>query len=139
MGGAPINNFYTVCGAIPIQLITEVIEYAKTQEYVRTNHTSWREGVVGHSGAIYLITVDGALKEKVHTALAHAFPDFNLLSYDISVTYTLGGRYSFIPWHDDGIHKLAVTLYLNEYWDKDWAGLFAIPRWYRNKSSVSRI
>ena len=33
-------------------------------------------------------------------------------------------RLSYIPWHGDGHVKSALTLYLNEVWDKDWGGYF---------------
>ena len=31
---------------------------------------------------------------------------------------------SYIAWHSDGRHRDAVTVYLNETWDRDWGGLF---------------
>ncbi len=33
-------------------------------------------------------------------------------------------RLSFIPWHNDGHHSEAITVYLNEQWELDWGGLF---------------
>lgn len=117
-----VNKVYIKHNAIPAGLITQIVTYAKVQENVRTNHTSWRDGVIGLSGPIYLIDIKEELKLKLHSAVADTFPEFELLSLKMDATYTLGGRYSFIPWHDDGIHKLAVTIYLNETWDKDWAG-----------------
>ena len=116
------NKAHITHNAIPADLITQIVTYAKVQENVRVNHTSWRDGVVGLSGPIYLIDITEELRLKLHNAVADTFPEFDLLSYKMDATYTLGGRYSFIPWHDDGIHKLAVTIYLNEVWDKDWAG-----------------
>ena len=116
------NKVYIEYNAIPTDLITQIVTYAKAQKSVRTNHTSWRESVIGLSGPIYSIDITDELKVEVQNAVASIFPDFNILSYTMDAAYTLGGRYSYIPWHDDGIHKLAVTVYLNETWDKDWAG-----------------
>ncbi|MCT2558883.1 2OG-Fe(II) oxygenase [Tsuneonella sp. YG55] len=31
---------------------------------------------------------------------------------------------SFIPWHRDGKHGGAATVYLNERWEPEWGGLF---------------
>jgi Rps23 Pro-64 3,4-dihydroxylase Tpa1-like proline 4-hydroxylase len=116
------NKVYIAYNAIPVDLITQTITYGKSQKNVRTNHTSWSESVVGVSGPIYLISITDELKLKLQNAIANTFPNFDLLSYKMEATYTLGGRYSFIPWHDDNAYKLAVTVYLNETWDKDWAG-----------------
>jgi hypothetical protein len=33
-------------------------------------------------------------------------------------------KLSYIPWHDDGHAKSALTIYLNDYWDDDWGGYF---------------
>lgn len=33
-------------------------------------------------------------------------------------------RLSYIPWHNDGRHSEAITIYLNHEWDRDWGGLF---------------
>ena len=31
---------------------------------------------------------------------------------------------SFIPWHTDAEHNAALTIYLNNFWDRDWGGYF---------------
>lgn len=33
-------------------------------------------------------------------------------------------RLSFIPWHDDGLHTAALTVYLNKKWNPNWGGYF---------------
>jgi hypothetical protein len=116
------NKVCVTYNTLPIDLVKEVVTYAKTQTIVGTNHTSWDESVIGLSGPIYLIKITDELKLKLQNAVAETFPNFNILSYEMGATYTLGGRYSFIPWHDDGMYKLAITVYLNETWDKNWAG-----------------
>ena len=37
-------------------------------------------------------------------------------------------RLSYIPWHNDHHRKSAITIYLNETWDRDWGGLFLYQR-----------
>jgi hypothetical protein len=32
--------------------------------------------------------------------------------------------FSYIPWHDDGGHKAALSVYLNKNWEPDWGGFF---------------
>jgi Rps23 Pro-64 3,4-dihydroxylase Tpa1-like proline 4-hydroxylase len=33
-------------------------------------------------------------------------------------------KLSYIPWHNDTTYTSAITIYLNEYWDPDWGGIF---------------
>lgn len=33
-------------------------------------------------------------------------------------------RLSFIPWHDDGNHTAALSIYLNKRWNPNWGGYF---------------
>ena len=33
-------------------------------------------------------------------------------------------RFSYIPWHNDGMHDAALTVYLNDQWDRDYGGFF---------------
>jgi hypothetical protein len=35
-----------------------------------------------------------------------------------------GSRLSYTPWHNDPMHALAVTVFLNDVWDRDWGGVF---------------
>jgi hypothetical protein len=33
-------------------------------------------------------------------------------------------KLSYIPWHNDGSHKSALTIYINEKWEPNWGGFF---------------
>ena len=33
-------------------------------------------------------------------------------------------KLSYIPWHDDGGHGAALTIYINEKWEPNWGGFF---------------
>lgn len=33
-------------------------------------------------------------------------------------------KLSYIPWHNDGGHTAALTIYINEKWDPNWGGFF---------------
>jgi Rps23 Pro-64 3,4-dihydroxylase Tpa1-like proline 4-hydroxylase len=114
--------------ALPLSMIEEIMRCASEQTHVRTNHTSWRQEVIGLSGPIYIADMSGELKEKIHKHMATLAPDWSLENFDIIASYNTGGRYSFIPWHDDGNHAFSVTVYLNQVWDRDWAGYFMYER-----------
>jgi Rps23 Pro-64 3,4-dihydroxylase Tpa1-like proline 4-hydroxylase len=33
-------------------------------------------------------------------------------------------RLSYIPWHHDDTRRNAITVYLNEWWDPNWGGIY---------------
>jgi hypothetical protein len=117
-----------VDNALPFEMIEAIAKYADAQTHIRTNHTSWKLEVVGLSGPIYITDISGELEEQIHKHLATLVPDWSLGEFDITASYNVGGRYSFIPWHDDGNNAFSVTVYLNQAWDKDWAGYFMYER-----------
>jgi hypothetical protein len=107
-----------------LNLIQSVREYAAMQETVRTNHRNWNGNVVSLSGPIYLIALPDLLTQQIKSCLVSVFDEFNFAGLHPVATYTLGGRFSFIPWHDDSNHVFSVTVYLNDFWDRDWGGYF---------------
>lgn len=117
-----------VDNALPVDLITDVVNYAKAQTMVRTNHTSWGPEVVGVSGPIYIVDLKDELKQRVQDQLALILPDQKLADKNMVASYNMAGRYSFIPWHNDAHHVFSVTVYLNLKWDENWAGHFIYER-----------
>lgn len=116
------HDLHIVDNALPTTMVEEIVGYVAAQKYVRTNHTSWNPSVVGLSGPIYITDIEGNLKTRVQAHIASLMPDWKLDELDMVASHNACGRYGFIPWHDDGNHLFSVTVYLNELWDKDWAG-----------------
>jgi hypothetical protein len=105
-------------------LIDKIFSYAQTQTKVVTNHTLWPSDVVDVSGPIYLINLPSELREEIRCELHPYLESAEIKNSLVDINYTLGGRYSYIPWHDDFIHGFSVTIYLNEVWSNDWGGCF---------------
>lgn len=108
---------------LPDELIRNIKTECKNSKIHGLNLTDWDPSVVKTSGPILLYTLKdnllnellSVIKSKIH------IPDAYIINY---VRYTLGGRYSYLPWHDDNNHKLAITIYLNNVWDFNWGGFF---------------
>ena len=81
--------------------------------------TVWNQGVIGKSGPILIHKLD--LKEPFIFLLREKInrPFSSVICY---IQYFL--QYSYIPWHDDGDHAFAGTLYLNKNWDREWGGAY---------------
>lgn len=127
-GRIKVMSVEIIDNALPVDLITDVVNYAKTQLMVRTNHTSWGAEVVGVSGPIYIVDLKDDLRQRIKDHLLLMLPNQKLADKDMIATYNMAGRYSFIPWHDDAHHVFSVTVYLNLKWDDNWAGHFIYER-----------
>lgn len=89
-------------------------------EYTKSNF-HWDQAVVQASTVVLVrplpIPFARLVVERLVEKSILPHHDFNVANY----AWT---RMSYIPWHDDGSKSTAVTLYLNEVWEKDWGGLF---------------
>lgn len=113
----------TIHNMLSMELIDKIKSYSYTQKNVRTNLTSWNPDLIGTSGAILLYDLKDELLDEVKTEVKKHIP--NIDDYgDLTAMYVLGGRFSFIQWHNDMPHSFAMTVYLNRQWDKNWGGAF---------------
>ena len=108
---------------LPPKLIQEIRGWVEKGEIqlTRCNLDSWPFGVVKFSGAILLRDIHGARKLQLLEALA-AFLPADASAEQITITHTYMGRLAYIPWHEDSGYRFSMTLYLNERWERDWAG-----------------
>lgn len=108
---------------LPDDLIDEIRESCANSKLGGLNLTDWASKVVHTSGPILLYEIQSHLLYRLLLIVKSkvALHDNAHMGY---VRYTLGGRFSYIPWHDDGNHKMAVTIYLNKIWNMDWNGYF---------------
>jgi Rps23 Pro-64 3,4-dihydroxylase Tpa1-like proline 4-hydroxylase len=102
------------------KLIDKIKKYPATADILKTNLTDWDPNLIGTSGVILLYYLKDELLEEVKMEIIKKFP--KLAECKFSVAYTLGSRLSYIQWHCDQGHKYAITLYLNEHWNRDWSG-----------------
>lgn len=118
------TSLRVIHNALPFELLAAIKEHIATQEYVRTNHTSWQASVVNLSGPIYMADISEQLHFDIKSNLNKLVPEFELMNFEANIYVSMGGRYSYIPWHTDSNYAYAATIYLNEHWDREWAGYF---------------
>ena len=101
-------------------LIKKIKQYPSVAEKFITNLTAWESDLVGSSGVIFVYHLQDELLEQTKYELINKFPE--LAGSKFSIAYTLGSRLSYVQWHCDQDHKYALTVYLNEHWDRNWSG-----------------
>lgn len=117
------NALYEHPSFLPLPLISKIKTYCKDNSQYDVNLLSWNYNIVLNSGPIILFRINGELHDEVLSFLKSKIKMPNE-PYEVNMTFTLGGRYSYIPWHDDSNHLLTVTVYLSEVWDRNWGGAF---------------
>jgi Rps23 Pro-64 3,4-dihydroxylase Tpa1-like proline 4-hydroxylase len=80
-------------------------------EYLKSNSTPILRYVMNDSELELFNSLKKEIEKKipyyVDNVIIHIFP-----------------KLSYIPWHDDGNHTAALTIYINEKWDANWGGFF---------------
>lgn len=91
----------------------------------RCNLNSWPAELVRLSGAILIRDIGGPHKAILLDALREFLPH-GVDPALVSIMHHYAGRLAYIPWHDDDKYALSMTVYLNERWDRDWAGYLIV-------------
>jgi hypothetical protein len=107
--------------------------YNETFDYVKslfknkglqftTSFFHWEESLIANSPPILRYdfdTSDNIIAKKIQKEIENKFPYF-------IATFTLHiwPNSSYITWHNDPHCHAALTIYLNEKWDKNWGGYF---------------
>lgn len=87
----------------------------------RSSNFQWDSAVVKSSHPVFVRDCEGVLASLVLSQL-HEKNIINDLNY--SVQNYAWTKLSYIPWHRDSHRRSSITLYLNEFWDRDWGGIF---------------
>lgn len=109
------EDLYNACFQYSIQTLTS------TDSSFRTNH-SWNSDVVNDSNVVLVHTLNSTniLYALINDTVKTKFKTTSIKS--IFFYYWMQG--SHIPWHDDGGHAGAITIYLNGEWNENWGGAF---------------
>ena len=84
---------------------------------------SWSSNLTrGILGQCNITPAPEDLKIEIVESLKNIYPQIDI--FDIFVSFYVWGRLSGINWHSDEKYDGGITIYLNEYWDYDWGGIF---------------
>jgi hypothetical protein len=118
---SPVSIYNNV---LPTGLITEINTYVDAQTSSRSNFSCWPKELLRSSGVVLVYDFPEEMSSKIFEHVKLIAPELN----NFEKTHAMYQRWmpgSYIPWHSDFSWKLAVTIYLNEKWDKNWGGYFA--------------
>jgi hypothetical protein len=93
---------------------------ASGEEFTISNY-QWDPGIVRASAPVLIRRYRGALREII---LGHLVKRGMIETTEFTVMNYAWSRMSYIPWHNDGIHEVAITVYLNDVWNLNWGGIF---------------
>ena len=105
-----------------LKLNNYIYDIIKNKKIVKTNLNSWPNNVKGNSNLVEIIPINNHMQlfRDIYNQLKRFDIKYNELSLQIYIWHPG----SYIKWHDDGDYKLGFTLYLNEYWNEDFGGIF---------------
>ena len=115
---------------LPFDLLNELQEFADKVNQMdvnsvsgfKTNKTDWEENIIQESESLKIYTADddneliNRIRQEIENQTGW------IANGEMMLYFWPPG--SYIPWHNDGHMNAGFTLYLNEFWDKDWGGLF---------------
>jgi hypothetical protein len=93
---------------------------ASGREFARSNF-QWHPEIVKASAAVLVRDYDTVMSNLILQQLYDRGVIKNSNYHVMNYVWT---RLSYIPWHHDDKRRNAITIYLNEYWDHNWGGLY---------------
>jgi hypothetical protein len=99
------------------------------------SNIAWGEDVIKSSAPILINNLDNDknICDYFRNKYDNMFPE--LKDKEMKISYFLFPRLSYIPFHDDGNHFFASTIYLNEEWHVDNGGLFL----YKEENEIKAV
>lgn len=108
------------------EIFFEVVEYSNSlctngKNSFRTNY-SWHKGIILDSNVILIHDIDtnNIIYHKIKNQVEKKLNIMN--KSRIMIYFWTPG--SHISWHNDGVHKGGLTIYINDYWNRNDGGLF---------------
>lgn len=102
-------------------LLRDSLENLRSGREMWRSNLTWDPAVVRASSPILLRTYNELLKNSILKQLLDSkviqHKEYTVLNYACT-------KLSYIPWHSDKLYDNAVTVYLNETWDRDWGGIY---------------
>jgi Rps23 Pro-64 3,4-dihydroxylase Tpa1-like proline 4-hydroxylase len=121
-----INTYSEFFSEIILSLLDDKIksiyEHKSRTPIFTSNISNWDKDLVGSSVPIlrYILNKeDTELINLIKSEIENKLP-----YYVNDIIIHICPPFSYIPWHDDGGHKAALSIYLNKNWNPNWGGFF---------------
>jgi hypothetical protein len=102
-------------------LLTDAKSQLSSGNEFRRSNYHWPPSIVRASQPVLVRDYGAALSALI---LGQLVKRGVIQNTEFVVMNFASSRLSYIPWHDDTKHEVAITVYLNEVWDRDWGGIF---------------
>lgn len=110
-----------------------VLNRPKNQGKLITSIDTWPDYLILKSTPILKYMIDNTesdlmykIKKEVETKIPY---------FVNTITVHIMPNLSYIPWHNDGHVKAALSLYLNDEWNENWGGYLM----YKNDETIEAI
>jgi hypothetical protein len=89
-----------------------------------SSNFQWQPEIVRASAAVLVRDYDVYDRKLSNIILQQLYDKGVIDDKNYTVMNYVWTRLSYIPWHSDGRRRNAITIYLNEYWDSNWGGIY---------------
>jgi len=110
---------------LSFELMNEMHEYIvqNANDYIWRENTMWNQDIVAGSASIMMASLS-QFEEKLRREIGLFIPEVETMNLHIPFPMFFSMPiHSQIGWHED-YTPINVSIYLNEFWDKNWGGLF---------------
>jgi Rps23 Pro-64 3,4-dihydroxylase Tpa1-like proline 4-hydroxylase len=102
-------------------LLRDSLENLTSRREMWRSNLTWDSAVVRASSIVLVRAYNDLLKDSILNQLLNSKVIQHKKYVVLNYAWT---KLSYIPWHNDGTHDSAVTVYLNETWHRDWGGIY---------------
>ena len=128
-----MSNLIVKENFLSLELIKNIKNYVYGQKTHSSNFVRWGQGIVRSSSAVMVFDLPDTYTSEIKNVVLEKFGLTQVK--DFGVMYYAWTKLSYIPWHYDSHVNSGITIYLNEFWHKDWGGYFA----YENDEKIECI
>lgn len=125
-----INNFFS---EKDLEKILSEHNHLYKKKLVKKNN-NWNQNVKEFSKPIDLIEIDE--DNEFYSIILNSCIKNGINNNPKGINFFYWPPGSYIPWHNDGNHAAALTIYLNKSWDWEDGGLF---QYYQNGEIKTEI
>jgi len=102
--------------------IEELFNSRGSKPLFSSSVSHWEKNLIDSSIPILRYTLKSEDLELLNALKSEIEGKINYFVEDVIIH--ICPRLSYIPWHNDGNHKAAISIYISKKWDPNWGGYF---------------